>query len=347
MEVTKLAVPAAADGTRLDVFLLRHAPVRTTRRSVQRSITAGAVQITGKRVVKPGTAVRGGQEIVFPSSLFGALDGLQNKGASTEKEPLPALKILHEDPSLIVVDKPPGVPVHQGVKVEPSLADALLARYPTLRDVGNNTARAGIVHRLDKDTSGVLLVARTPEMFEHLQRQFLARNVRKEYLALVHGTVPEDSGTVKLPLTRSKRNPLRRTIAREGEGKDAETSFAVLERFREHTLLRVFPHTGRMHQIRVHLAHLGFPVAGDALYARRSRHRTPPGLSRQFLHATAIAVTLPSGKLKTFLSPLPPELAKVLDALRSLPREVPGKPTRYRWRSPRPPWSGAGGSGGG
>lgn len=346
-------VPPEADGERLDLFLLRTALPGATRGAVQRAIKAGAVRITGKRAVKPSTVVRAAQEI-FVERAVGKRASAQERDVLTRSrtETLArSLTILHEDPSLLVIDKPAGVPVHSGVKREPSLADALVARFPALREVGESPersdqppastaampVRAGIAHRLDKDTSGVLLVARTPDMYEHLKAQFQHRKVRKEYVALVHGVVPENEGAIKLPLTRSKRNPLRRTIARPGEGKDAETSFRVLERFREHTLLAVFPRTGRMHQIRVHLAHLGFPVAGDPLYGRRSRHRTPPGLARQFLHAAKLAVALPSGIVRTCESPLPADLGDVLSALRAaLPGASP-RPLGYRWRTPRAP----------
>lgn len=340
------------------MFLLQHEARGTTRGTIQRAIKSGRVSIQGKHAVKPSTPVRAGQVITVTREAW-------NRGSVHEALPRSdadtlarALRILHEDQGLIVVDKQAGVPVHAGVHAEPSLADALVARYPALKEVGESfdrpgspapaktsqmlarALRAGIVHRLDKDTSGVLLIARTPDMYEHLKRQFQNRRVRKEYVALVHGVVPENEGTVKLALVRSKRNPLRRTIAKPGEeGKEAETSFRVLERFREHTLLAVFPRTGRMHQIRVHLAHLGFPIAGDALYGRKSRHRTPPGLSRQFLHAKTITVTLPSGKVRTFESPLPDNLAAVLNAFRAAAGDPSSfqKPTTYRWRTPRVP----------
>lgn len=326
----RLAVPPEADGTRLDVFLLRVLPELGTRGEVQRAIRSGAVRIPGKRVIKPSTAARGGQEIIVRE-----FKTRNTEPGSTAAAALAPLRILHEDRELLVLDKPAGVPVHPGVKAESSLADALLARYPALKEIGEPGRGAGIVHRLDKDTSGVLLVARTPEMYAHLKAQFQTRKVRKRYLALVHGVVPEKEGVVKLPITRSKRNPLRRTIAKGGEGKGAETAFRVLERFPHHTLLEVFPRTGRMHQIRVHLSHLGFPVAGDSLYGKASRHRTPPGLARQFLHAAELTVTLPSGKPKTFSSPLPLDLDAVLRALRAAPRPRAEKPLTYRWRKPR------------
>ncbi|TSC63155.1 MAG: 23S rRNA pseudouridine synthase [Parcubacteria group bacterium Gr01-1014_106] len=324
MEVTsssaqeqQLTVSSDAEGMRLDVFLLEQLKGEQTRGDIQRSIRNGFVAISNKRIVKPSTTVREGQVIMVKAAIGNRQSATGVRMPNTESR-VPNLKILHEDPSLIVIDKPAGVPVHEGVRREPTLADALVERYPGLRDVGEDPKRPGIVHRLDKETSGVLLIARTQEMYEHLKEEFQQRRVRKEYLALVHGVVTESHGSVKLPITRSKRNPLRRTIAKHGEGKDAETEFRVLERFREHTLLVVYPRTGRMHQIRVHLAHLGFPVAGDPLYGRKSRYRTPPGLGRQFLHAHAISVKLPSGKLRTFASPLAEDLAASLGKLRNV-----------------------------
>lgn len=322
-----LIVSADAAGMRLDLFLLEKFPARS-RGDIQRIIkTGGNVHIAGKRVVKPSTLLREGQQIMltWPTDVF--------VQAPTAQE-LPSLRILHEEPTLLVIDKPAGFPVHAGAKPEPTIADALLARFPDLGSVGD-PARAGIVHRLDKDTSGILLIARTPELYEYLKKRFALRQVRKTYLALIHGVMPESDGSVKLPIARSKRNPLRRTIARKGEGKEAETAFRVLERFHEHTLLEVYPRTGRMHQIRVHLAHLGFPVAGDPLYGRKSHYRTPPGLRRQFLHAAELTIPLPSGKAKTFESPLPEELQKVLYALRHKSGAPPDTPVTYRWRSPR------------
>ncbi|MDP3685564.1 MAG: RluA family pseudouridine synthase [bacterium] len=341
-DTRQIIVARESDGMRLDVFLLAQAFPEWTRGDVQRAIRNGLATITGKRVIKPSTIVRAGQHITIQREAW-ERGSVQEKSADSHAGTLErlhaSLKILHEDPELIVLDKPAGIPVHAGVKREPSLADALLVRYPGLRDIGEDPRRPGIVHRLDKETSGVLLVARTPEMYEHLKHEFQDRRVQKEYLALVHGVVPETQGSVKLPITRSKRNPLRRTIAKKGEGKDAETSFRVLERLREHTLLAVYPKTGRMHQIRVHLSHLGFPVAGDPLYGRKSRHRTPPGLTRQFLHAHAITIALPSGKLRTFASPLADDLAAALSALRNSPNTPTVTPLGYRWRSPRSPQS--------
>lgn len=335
---TQLVVPSDAEGMRLDVFLLPRIPGAPTRGDIQRAIRDGDVHIRGKRVIKPSTIVRTGQEIVLREAVGKRQSAVGQAGRlPTAHSLLPKLVILHEDPAFLVIEKPAGVPVHAGIKREPSLADALRARYPSLSDVGESPERPGIVHRLDKDTSGVLLIARTPDAYAFLKRQFQAHTVRKEYVALVDGVVTESDGSVKLPIARSRRNPLRRTIARAGEGKDAETAFRVLERFREHTLLAVFPRTGRMHQIRVHLAHLGFPVAGDPLYGRRSRGRMLPGLSRQFLHATALTITLPSGRQKTFQSPLPDDLARVLEHLRGTSPHSEKKPLTYRWRTPRAP----------
>jgi 23S rRNA pseudouridine1911/1915/1917 synthase len=330
---TTLSVAAEAEGTRLDVFLLSAVPPGVSRARIQRAIKDGQVTVDQKQIVKPSSVLHTGQTIRVSPDVFTV-----PAAPTVVPDPTILLHILHEDPSLIVVDKPAGIPVHAGVRNEhPTLVDALIARYPALRDVGEDPLRPGIVHRLDKDTSGVLLVARTPELFLYLKRAFQARRVEKTYAALVRGVVTEDEGTIKLPLTRSTRNPLRRTVARRGEGKSAETSFRVRQRFAHYTLLDVFPKTGRMHQIRVHLLHLGFPVAGDRLYGKHAKDPSLPPLRRQFLHASSISVTLPTGRLKTFTSPLPEDLESVLHTLRAAEqkRAPKGRELRFRMRSPR------------
>ncbi len=329
---TILPVPDEARGMRLDLFLQRHAPPSVTRGSIQRAIREGNITVDGKTRVKPSSALVPGQTVrVAPRTYaFRAPEPVSGM--------LVPLRILHEDPQLLAIDKPAGFPVHgDGHRQQPTLVDALRARYPTLTPVGDDPERPGIVHRLDKDTSGVLLVARTPEMFQHLTAQFRERRVKKHYVALVRGALGEATGIIKLPLTRSKRNPLRRTIARGRDGKDAETHFDVRERFPHYTLLDVFPITGRMHQIRVHLAHLGFPIVGDALYGRQRRDSLLPPIHRQLLHAAELTVTLPSGTTKTFESSLPDDFRAVLAALRVRP-DTPGVSTvTYRWRAPRRP----------
>lgn len=325
------AVPASAEGLRLDVFLLGIAPAGSTRGDVQRAIRKGHVTVDQKQLAKPGSILHDGQTVRVRGEAFHAPVPALVPDSSVE------LRILHEDPNLLVINKPAGLPVHAGVKREhPTLADALVARYPNLASVGEDPLRPGIVHRLDKDTSGVMLIARTPEMFQHLKQEFQARQVRKQYLAIVRGWMGDEEGTIKLPIIRSKRNPLRRTVARRKEGKPAETAFHVREHFTHYTLLDVYPQTGRMHQIRVHLSHLGFPIVGDQLYGKHVKDPDLPRVRRHLLHALSISVTLPSGKTHTFEAPLPDDMQEVLTRLRGLEHNRSPKEKSLSFRPWRP-----------
>jgi 23S rRNA pseudouridine1911/1915/1917 synthase len=183
--------------------------------------------------------------------------------------------------------------------------------------------RPGIVHRLDKDTSGVMIIAKNQKSFDWLKKQFKDRQANKKYLALVSGRLEEKEGQVKTLLQRASSDPTRQKVS-IGDGKESLTLYKVIKEFKNYSLLEVSPKTGRLHQIRVHLAYLGHPVAGDAKYGPRLRQgfggqgkHLPilPGLGRQFLHATELDVTLPDGQKQVFAAPLPEDLEKVLKNL--------------------------------
>lgn len=227
---------------------------------------------------------------------------------------LPPLDILYEDTDVLVVNKPAGLLVHPTTaSTEPTLLDLLRAHIPGLDAVGDDKARAGIVHRLDKLASGVVIVAKTPEAFVHLKAQFAQRLTEKRYTALVMGNVTDDSGTITFPIARSQSNARMAARPSSQEGKDAITHFDVLHRYASATLLDVRIETGRTHQIRVHFFALGHPVAGDDLYTIRGIKQIP--LGRLFLHARALTIDLPNGERKTFEAPLPPELEIALTKL--------------------------------
>jgi len=309
---TIILVPEEFAGSRLDVFLMQSAPAGISRGQIQKAIKEGKITVDEKQITKASSIVRINQTVRIAPDTF---------AAPTPPQIIPdneiPLCVIHEDPNLLVVDKQPGIAVHAGVKNEhPTLADALVARYPGLSKIGEDPLRPGIVHRLDKDTSGLILVARTPEMYTHLKKEFQARHIHKVYYALVRGAMGESEGKISLPLIRSARNPMRRTVARKGEGKAAETYFEIAEKFLHYTLVKVMPVTGRMHQIRVHLSHIGFPIYGDALYGKQIKDSSIPSARRHFLHAAELSLTLPSGNEKTFMSPLPGDLQEILDALR-------------------------------
>ncbi|MEX1112823.1 MAG: RluA family pseudouridine synthase [Candidatus Andersenbacteria bacterium] len=297
-------IEALEAGQRLDVFCVGRFP-EYTRGTIQRAIKAGVITVSGKRS-KPSYVLRTGDVVAFTASV------LEQQAQATAPQPLPPLPIIHEDKDIVVINKPAGVTVHPGQGVASgTVADWFAARYPNAQ-VGD-AGRLGIVHRLDQETSGVLVLAKTPAAFERLKDQFKHHRVRKEYLALVFGTPGESKGRITRPLARSKRNPLRRTV--DAEGKPAVTEWEIEEKLGEYTLLRVFPLTGRTHQIRVHLHFLGFPIIGDKFYVFK-RKRPPQGVTRHLLHAEKLTFVTQAGKRKTFTAPLPEDFVKVLDQLR-------------------------------
>jgi len=286
-------------GKRLDAFLRERMP-QYSRSRVQDWIEQGRVLVNGAPE-KRSYLLKGGERIhVEP----GELPPLR---ATPEELPL---EVLYEDPGVIAINKPAGMVVHAGAgRHAGTLVNALLHRFGKLSGVGGEL-RPGIVHRLDRFTSGVILVARTDAAHRNLAEQFSGRKVEKVYLALVHGRVKADHGRIDKPIAR---DPVRRTrmTARLAHGRQAITAYRVLERFENFTFLEVKIGTGRTHQIRVHLASIGHPVAGDKLYG------APAGtLGRYFLHAHRITFTSPSsGERITVTTPLPPDLQQYLDTL--------------------------------
>ena len=276
---TSLLTPTSRDaGKRLDVFIAG-AELNLSRSQVQRLIRERRVRVAG-RPVGPATKVDAGAQIAvtLPDE---AEPGLR-------AEPL-RVRILHSDGHLIVIDKPPGLVVHPGAgQPAHTLVNQLIGGFPALLDVGD-PQRPGIVHRLDRDTSGVLVVARSRDAYDSMVAQFAAGAVRKAYLALVEGTPNVERGVIDAPIGR---HPTRRTyMSVVRGGKPATTHFRVLETLGRFTLLHVTPNTGRTHQIRVHLAAAGLPIAGDTQYGGK---RPLTGLDRMFLHARCLAFTHPA-----------------------------------------------------
>lgn len=292
-------VGAGDGGVRLDLFLTRKG-VLGTRSQVARLIAAGRVLLRG-RSGKAGVLLRIGDEVTAEPQPFALLQA--------EAEPI-ALEVLYEDDALLAINKPPGMVVHPAPGHQRgTLVSALLHRWASPGE-GLDPGRLGIVHRLDKDTSGVLLVARTPDSLAELARQFRVREVRKEYLALVVGAPRESSGTIEAPIGRHPT--LRKKMAVRPQGRSARTRYEVLERLNGLTLVRAFPETGRTHQIRVHLAALGTPVACDPLYGR-SRTTLSMPLGRQALHARAIEFTHPDTGVRLRIeAPLAGDFARAL-----------------------------------
>ena len=294
-------VPASLAGERVDraVALL----TGWSRADVAGLIDAGAVRVGGAPVAKSRRLAEGDEIDV---------DGEPEADAPPEPEPVD-FPVVHADDDIVVVVKPAGLVVHPGAgHREGTLAGGLLHRFPEIAGVGD-PMRPGIVHRLDRDTSGLMVVARSPRAYEALTAALAAREVERRYLALAWGCFDAKRGTIDAPIGRSATRRTRMAV-REA-GRDARTGYEVL-RQHEHpvcALVECHLETGRTHQIRVHLAAIGHPVVGDATYGG-DRHPLRPG--RPFLHAHALALTHPAtGERLEFTDPLPPELAAVLEAL--------------------------------
>ena len=305
-----LQIPEELAGQRLDSALARLMPEHSRTR-IKAWIDAGQVRV-GRLPCKPRDVVSAGSRVNVRMSVDAPRPDI-------EAEHIP-LNVLHEDRDVLVVDKPVGLVVHPGAgNPTHTLQNALLGRDPALAAL----PRAGIIHRLDKDTSGLLVVARTPQAHTSLTRQLMARSVAREYLAVCVG-VMTGGGMIDEPIGRHRSDRLRMTV--RADGRPAVTHYRVLERFRAHTYLRVKLETGRTHQIRLHLSHLRYPIAGDQVYG--GRFAQPKGASqqlllvlrgfkRQALHAASLAFDHPQSGIRLCVqSPPPPDYAELLDALR-------------------------------
>jgi 23S rRNA pseudouridine1911/1915/1917 synthase len=293
-------VPSEMGGLRLDQALARlfH---QYSRSRLQDWLRAGHVKVDGRQPAARAPVMGGETIVVAPPRLPDA--------AAPRAQKMP-LKIVHEDAALIVIDKPAGLVVHPGAgQPDRTLLNALLAHAPALGGV----PRAGIVHRLDKETSGLLVVAKTIEAQTDLVKQLAAHSVRRVYLALVQGDPPA-SGAIDAPVGRDVR--VRTRMAITNRGKPARTTYRVLERFGRAALVECRLETGRTHQIRVHFQHIHHPLVGDTVYRRGTRHGIE--FPRQALHATELSLRHPtSGEEMTWRSALPRDFKKLVDSLRA------------------------------
>jgi 23S rRNA pseudouridine1911/1915/1917 synthase len=303
-------------GLRLDVFLAQRLE-SLTRSQIQLLNRSGAIRIEGQ-TDKSGYRIRGGETI--------EVDLHSLAPASLKAEQIP-LQIYFEDRDMAVIEKPAGLVVHPGSGTQDStLVHGLLFHFENLSDAGGE-ARPGIVHRLDKKTSGLLIVAKNNISHARLSRDFQDRKIQKTYIALVHGTPRRNVGTIELPVGRHPRIRTKMT-ANPVRGRAAFTEYRVEEEFRGFALLEIGIKTGRTHQIRVHLSATGHPVVGDDVYGERNYKefvRRFGAFDRYFLHATALRLNHPTtGEPLEFHSPLPGELQKLLMRIKSLKWQVDG-----------------------
>jgi len=312
--------------TRLDKYLAEQLK-GISRSQIQRDIEAGSVLVNGEKVLESKFVVRNQDKIEYHE---------QKKKSTIFAAAKIVLKILYDNHGLLIIDKPAGLTVHPGAGFKgETLASALLYQFKDIKLVGEED-RPGIVHRLDKDTSGVILVAKTQEMYEYLKDAFQNRRIKKEYIALVSGKVEKPHGFIETPIGRSKTDFRKYDVKNVIEPKESLTEYKVLEylesengkmgekglmgerggkRVDGYTLILVKLHTGRTHQIRVHFKSIGHPLLGDKLYGGKQSELD--GLSRQFLHAKKIEVRLPDGTWIEAESILPKDLRDFLVGLNS------------------------------
>lgn len=306
MSAFREIVPAALDGERLDRFVAMVAGC--SRSDAASAIDAGSVSIDGRLVTQRSRKLRDGESVEFVATF-------ESGPPLTRAQPDVEFAVVHEDDDLLVVDKPAGLVVHPGAgHPEGTLVNGLLARYPELAEVGQPD-RPGIVHRLDRGTSGLMAVARTQRAYDALVSALQARDVARHYKALVWGHQDSPHGVVDAPIGRSSREPTRMAVS--ADGREARTHYEVDLQFSEPSdtsLLWCRLETGRTHQIRVHLAAIGHPVVGDQRYGG---HRASIALDRPFLHAARLGLAHPvSGAHLEWTSQLPADLSAVLAALR-------------------------------
>ena len=248
---------------------------------------------------------------------------IEYKKEQGKLKPNPKIKlnIIYENKDVIVINKPAGLVVHPAnYEITNTLVNGLLSYHPKIRNVGEDKLRPGIVHRLDKDTSGVLIIAKNNKVFQYIKSQFKNRKVQKTYTALVYGKVTPKTAQIEKPIARNKFNPLKITVFKAQSSpsslKYALTKYKVLRYINNCSLLEVYPKTGRMHQIRVHLSSIGYPVIGDEKYSSKFKVRSSKlRLDRQFLHASKLNIKLPDGTYAEFGAKLPKDLQNFLNKL--------------------------------
>lgn len=306
-----LEVGTDAEDVRLDVFVARR--LLLARSQVEKLAKQGRVLVDG-RPAKPGHKLEPGQQVRLQ------LPAPETPGLRPERVPL---AILYEDNDVIVLTKPPGLAVHPGAgRAEGTLVNALLAHVPSL--AGGESHRPGIVHRLDRDTSGVMVVAKHPQAYAQLSQQVRAREMERRYLALAWGVIREDRLIIEAPLARHETERTRMSVASREGARAAVTDLRVQARFPHMTLVEAKLITGRTHQIRVHLTHLGHPIVGDPVYGRKTAQRLEVELDArtlelvralpgQALHAQSLTFRHPgTSQVMAFSAPPPPEMSRLL-----------------------------------
>jgi 23S rRNA pseudouridine1911/1915/1917 synthase len=310
----KIMVPKKNSGERLDIFLAKK--LKISRSQVQKMIGAEQVFVNKKLPKKPGDNLTEGEVIEIKKAKLTVEDSTKKNAGQVKFD----VNIIATTPDYVVVEKPVGMLSHPTMAEEKNtLANFIVKKYPQVKKVGDDPMRPGIVHRLDKEASGLMVIARTQKMFNHLKEQFKNRTIDKEYMVLAHEPMPRNWDEINFPISRSETSDRMAAIptAEASRGKEAKTEFLVIKNFVNFSLIRVKIHTGRMHQIRVHLLAYNHPVVGDPLYFQKKQKRVwDDRLGRLFLHSTKLGFVDLAGEAQEFESPLPKELDEFLKLLK-------------------------------
>ena len=309
---TTIKITSETKGQRLDKFLADFDAARS-RAVWQKNIKNEEVLVNGKTA--------------FTNYILKEKDTitiLPEKKKEVREIKIPDIGIIYEDRNIIVIDKPAGVLSHKALTSDAPTVTAFLEKhYPPIKKIGEAEQKSGLVHRLDKDTSGILIAAKTQDAFDFLKDKFKKREIQKIYIALVYGKVEPEKGEINLAIGRNPKMPCRQTVIRNPENsgiksREARTLYKTIKNYNSYSLLSIELKTGRMHQIRVHMKAIGNPVTGDQKYADKKLLKASPDLTRQFLHAAELKITLPGEKERTFKSELPQDLQAFLQKLSEL-----------------------------
>ncbi|MFH0952225.1 MAG: RluA family pseudouridine synthase [Patescibacteria group bacterium] len=297
-----IIVPDSADKLRLDTYLAKKY-VDISRAAWQKLIKQGDILLNKKKVA-PHKSLKAGHIITISE--------IPDNNAYLKPTDKISFKVIDEDDDFLIIEKPAGLLSHPDSRLQSdTLVNQLIKYYPPIAAVGEDSLRPGLVHRLDQDVSGVMVIAKTTEAYHHLKKLFRLRQIKKEYLAVVYEEPSNNSGTINFSISRSRHHPHRMAARPDASGRQAETEYFVLKNENHRSLLRVLTKTGRTHQVRVHLFALGHPIVGDRLYHPKKKTRQLP--DRLMLHAVKLAFTDLKNKSRVYHCPPPPPSSQWLN----------------------------------
>lgn len=317
----KYKITSDNKGQRLDLFLCEKKS-DLSRSKIQKRIKAGDILVNNKKTtvhhfLKVNDIITTPEQASVPAMGPRTKPAMGTKKLPTsDNKATPEINVINETNHYLIVNKPAGLLVHEAPgRDEKTMVDIILKKYPAITKIGEDPMRPGLVHRLDKEVSGLLVVAKIQDMFDHLKKQFKSRQIKKEYTALVHGCPEKSEGEITFNIDRSETEGHKMAAVPDDRGRHAATEFEIIEKLGNYTLLKIKPRTGRTHQIRVHLNAYGLPIVGDLTY-RPKKLKAKIKMQRIFLHADFLGFKDLNNKWQEFKLPLPAELQNILDDMK-------------------------------